>query len=329
MQFHMPVVKRTVAVAALSAVASFSAQADLTTTAQSTATLTSATANDSSNAVGSVAISPNVTGSFSFAAFDSSIGVLTGASFGVAFSGSPTLTSSNGNAQGSVTYKETASLAGFGTATSSTSEARTGNTGATTPLAAYGATTVANLNSLVGSGTLASSVVGTATADRTSGSAGLSATSSAHSTVGTLTYNYLNHAGASFSSTADSNALSITAGSSFNVYAVTGANRTLLDQITGWTCVSGCTGFTMTWGPNISDMVAGGSMTGTVTSTSGGTAVYHATFGDNTSYGASASMVTEDLELTVTDVPEPGSMALFLAGIAALGAVSRRRGLSK
>jgi hypothetical protein len=149
-----------------------------------------------------------------------------------------------------------------------------------------------------------------------------------------LNYTYLDHANASFSGASDVNAGAVSLGTSgsqnFDLFALAGSHgassTTYLDQVGSWLCVSGdCAAFSV--GSGLTGLTAGGSNSFSVLANFGGvhSAVFSGTFGDSLTTGAASSHKTESLTLTVTEVPEPGSLALFAAGIAALGAVSRRR----
>lgn len=342
--------RATLAVLACAAAMAAQAQTAQTTTSSGTATVTQATVSDTTST--SIATGTVQNASFSVGLFDSTLGVLIGADFSAAYAGPASMVTAAGQALGKTKYTETATLAGV-TLTSTTYANKLATAGSTVALGTgtapgnatnlggngnlYGSgATAVNLNTLVGPGVINGTVAGYAQANKsapTTGSQPLQPTVAQHTTTGSLTYSYYGHANASFSAGTNTDILSLVlnvgqpgAVANFSIYSLGNASTTLLDQITGWTCVSNCTNFSMNWLTPVDNLGVGSSQSGYVTSTvDHGTAVYQATFGDNTAVGATASMWTQDLFLSVTAVPEPGNFALFLAGFATLGAVSRRR----
>jgi hypothetical protein len=160
----------------------------------------------------------------------------------------------------------------------------------------------------------------------------------------TMTYSYLNHSNASFalgaSGSADLNAMTLNLGpagatADFTVVALgSSANTTDLSfGKTPVTCTGACDQFSLSTA-SFATLLAGGSESGTVTYLGAGlgkagSATYTFTFDDVASKGATASQRSNSLTLTVTAVPEPHNAAMFLAGLGAIGWMSRRRRSAK
>jgi hypothetical protein len=299
-------------------------------TVNSTASITAATAT-SNNGNGGAAASRSSTVNFTAASFDDALGVLTGVS--ATLSGG-TLAGGGGAAglrQGTEVY----SLAG----SSAAQTVSVGGNGQTAGFAAQTLNSFASLSSFVtsGAGTVGSSATYTASADRTGASGATSATITAGTATQALTYTYLQHANASFGSGADLNTLSLAAtgaGTSFDIYALANtlgaANTTRLDALS-FSCVSGCGAFQLNLA-SFGDLVAGSGVGGSVkllaTAAGSYAGQYLLSFMDDTAVGVGQKQNTLTLNVSgfvAAPVPEPETYALLLAGLGAMGFISRRR----
>lgn len=151
----------------------------------------------------------------------------------------------------------------------------------------------------------------------------------------TMNYNYLTHSAASFAAgtqVAASRTLQFEAAGSqgFDIFAL-GDSHTAAMDFAGVTptCISGaCDQFTLEF-TGANDSFAGTVMHGTLTSkgTAPGRATFAFTFADDGSVGVGQRSQTLTLTAvsSVTAVPEPHSAAMLLAGLGAIGWLSRRR----
>lgn len=306
----------------------------LSTSSTGSASFGSLAATDTTN--NSTAVTTAATpATVSLSKFDSSLGVLTGATLSASFATNPTFTvlkgTGSGNPTGDGSFSEGVNLSGFSTLTNSTGNVAFNGTAAFT---GFGSSSASNLDALVGTGSLSATLNAATSANKTNSSgASLVATAGSHTTNLNLSYSYLSHANASFSSGGDSNSLALSAGSSFNVFALgTAGSTTLLDGLS-ITCTSGdCGAFDLSLA-SFADIAAGSSVSGlsSLLATAAGNyfATFELKFSDDTAVGAASSRQQNSLfvELSgsVSPVPENESYAMFLAGIAALGVVSRRR----
>ena len=199
-------------------------------------------------------------------------------------------------------------------------------------------------NSYVGGGTVTSRLSLTSTVSHTSTNitsptakldlVGVSGTQS-------LTYSYLKHANASFTSFLDTNDLTIHVGvdsldfSIFNLGSA--ADTTKLDYM-HITCISGdCTNFNLNSFTMAGDLVAGTHFDSSIVENGYNPHVHHAAtyelvFSDDTVVGALNSLRQNTLSFTVEGapvqaVPEPETYVLMLAGLSAIGFVAKRRQL--
>lgn len=147
-----------------------------------------------------------------------------------------------------------------------------------------------------------------------------------------LTYSYLRHSNASFSSGSNTDALTVAAGSGFSIFNLGDASTTRMDYVSRQ-CISGdCNAFTVTLpttAPASWNVAGGSGVAGTTALTSSATstskATYLFTFKDDNAVGATNTHLQNTMQLTVAAVPEPSEWALLMAGLLVVGFVARRR----
>ena len=333
-----------------------------------------------SNTVSSTGTVANhaATKSLSFNQFDSDLGVLTGVTSGLSItagtlqlSAAGTRSSQSTNSRGSFASTGSAAassdltgLSTFGAINNTLSNTCTdcppkGATNSNLSSSFYGLTqtdstwlsptaTVAtpSMSSYVGTGTIASTLSLTntvAVTDKTNltGATATLAFSTAVNATQSLTYSYLKHANASFTSFLDTNDLTIHVGvdsldfSIFNLGSA--ADTTKLDYM-HITCISGdCTNFNLNSFTMAGDLVAGTHFDSSIVENGYNPHVHHAAtyelvFSDDTVVGALNSLRQNTLSFTVEGapvqaVPEPETYVLMLAGLSAIGFVAKRRQL--
>lgn len=150
-----------------------------------------------------------------------------------------------------------------------------------------------------------------------------------------VNFNFLAHSAASFSAgteiaAAKTIGFQATGSQGFDIFALGDSHTTLMDfgGVTS-TCISGaCDQFTLDFA-GANDTFAGGVMHGTLTNkgTASGSATFAFKFIDDTAVGVGqrSNTLTLTAVSSVTAVPEPHSAAMLLAGLGAIGWLSRRR----
>jgi hypothetical protein len=151
-----------------------------------------------------------------------------------------------------------------------------------------------------------------------------------------ITYTYLNHANASFTSGLDTNALTqdVSGGaSSFSLYNLGNAATTVKLDFESVSCISGdCAAFALS--PlSFNDLIAGNSVSGSVGLATANAGAYQAVFElgfSDDQVGAISSRRENSLTLNVNGtvaaaIPEPDTYAMILSGLGFMGFLARRR----
>lgn len=148
-----------------------------------------------------------------------------------------------------------------------------------------------------------------------------------------LTYNYLKHANASFVSGVDTNVLTQELNDNpfnFSIFNLGDADTAAMDSIS-FGCSGDCSAFKLSLS-SIQNLGAGSHFAGFVDENyydvvGNYEATYTFLFSDDTSVGATSTHKQNTLFLTVSGsvaaIPEPGTIALVLAGLSIIG--TRRR----
>jgi hypothetical protein len=152
----------------------------------------------------------------------------------------------------------------------------------------------------------------------------VASTSSLLSGAFSLEYSFLQHASAGFDA-AGATSLQVklpAGGADLQLLALGDASHTTRLDLLGVQCVQGdCDAGVLGW--SLQDLAAGQGAAFRIGAGSR-SATYALLLGDDTAVGAAASHRQQTLTLTVSAVPEPGTWALLLAGVALLGVRARR-----
>lgn len=271
--------------------------------------------------------------SVQIAQFNGDLGVLTSATLS-GFNGSTTLNYASSRS-GSARFQQSLT---FGSASVWTGFSTTGTTAASSPLGnGSGQLPASQLSWVLGNGNLSAYAETFLNVNKSGGGpfspvTSATATASAHTLTGRMTYSYLQHANASFTSGTDLNQLSLTAGEAFAIHALGGAADTTRLDTASLSCSGDCSAFSLDLS-SFQDLVAGQSVQGLTSLVSGlaaghYSAVYTLGFADDNAVGVGQRANALTLTLggdAVAAVPEPASGALMLAGLAALGWRGHRR----
>jgi hypothetical protein len=312
-----------------------------TTTQQITTSFTNASGTFTSGNYGSANSSP--TTPLLFNSFSTSTGVLMDATFAVTSSGTPLMQSNAGWSGGTLSGYESISLGGVYYQSSKYVYTAGGGTTATFGTLALNGSSNYVTNYYLSSLTASSSPYGISAYSSVSvfgqdvysnpGTHSLSYVNNGHSVTAALTYNYLNHANASFSSGSDVNSFSALAGDNFNIWALGSLDTTGLDGSTV-TCLSGnCGAFSVNLA-SFSNLSSGSSVAGTslINTVVAGNyqASYRLSFADTAQTGVASTRQKNYLTLNLSGnvaapVPEPETYAMLLAGLGLVGASVKRR----
>ena len=152
----------------------------------------------------------------------------------------------------------------------------------------------------------------------------VASTSSALTGGFSLQYSFLHHASAAFDAAgATSLAVQVTGtGADVQLLALGDAAHTTMLDLLDVTCVAGaCDADILGW--RLQDLAAGQAASFHI-GAGARSASYALVLGDDRAVGAAASLQHRTLTLNVSAVPEPGTWALLLAGVAVVGVRARR-----
>lgn len=152
----------------------------------------------------------------------------------------------------------------------------------------------------------------------------VASTSSALTGSFSLQYSYLHHASAAFDAAgATSLAVQVPGnGADVQLLALGDAAHTTMLDLLDVTCVAGaCDADILGW--RLQDLAAGQAASFRI-GAGARSATYALLLGDDRAVGAAASLQQRMLTLNVSAVPEPGTWALLLAGVAVVGVRARR-----